>query len=146
ERFDALLLIDEAHGTGVFGEHGRGVAEWLDVERRISVRVGTLSKAVGALGGFVAGLQSLAQWLWNRARTQMFSTALPPPLCAAACAAIEIIETEPERRRRLLELATLLRGELQSAGLQIPVGCVGPIVPVILREEERTLQVAADFE
>lgn len=146
ERFGAYLLIDEAHGTGVFGERGRGVAEWLGVEQRISVRVGTLSKAVGALGGFVTGSQALADWLWNRARTQMFSTALPPAVCAAAYAAIDVIEAEPERRRHLLELAAVLRRELRAAGFQIPAGCTGPIIPVILRDEERTLQVAADLE
>lgn len=78
ERFDAALIVDEAHATGVFGEQGRGVCEVMNVEHRVAVRVGTLSKALGTLGGFVAGSEALIAYLWNSARTQMFSTALPP--------------------------------------------------------------------
>ncbi|HTI52558.1 MAG TPA: 8-amino-7-oxononanoate synthase, partial [Planctomycetaceae bacterium] len=97
ERFGAMLLVDEAHGTGVFGAGGRGVAEHHGVEARVTVRVGTLSKGIGSLGGFVAGSQPLIDWLWNRARTQIYSTALPPAACAAAAAAVDIIATEPQR-------------------------------------------------
>ena len=95
EEFDAGLIVDEAHATGVFGELGRGIAEWQGVEDRIAVRVGTLSKALGTLGGFVAGSSTVTEWLWNNARPQMFSTALPPAICAAACRAVELIEEEP---------------------------------------------------
>ncbi len=112
ERFDAEVLVDEAHGTGVFGEQGRGVCEHLGVENRVAVRVGTLSKAVGTLGGFVAGPQTLIDWLWNKARPQVFSTALPPAICAAATAAIEIIQYEPDLRAKLWRNCEFVRRAL----------------------------------
>jgi 8-amino-7-oxononanoate synthase len=146
ERFGALVVIDEAHGTGVFGEHGRGVAELLGVEDRVSVRVGTLSKAVGALGGFVAGPQALIDWLWNRARTQIFSTALPPSVCAAAAAAIDIIETEPQRRKHLLQCAGEFRQQLREARIATTENSVGPIVPIVLQTPDRAMQVAGQLE
>ncbi len=119
ERYDASLIVDEAHGTGVLGEHGRGACEAAGVTDRIAVRTGTLSKAVGALGGFVAGPRALTDYLWNHARTQMFSTALPPALCAAATAAIRIIEAEPERRRQLAAISTRFRERIRGAALAI---------------------------
>ena len=146
ERFDAMLIVDEAHATGVFGGSGRGVAELQGVEHRIAVRVGTLSKGIGALGGFVAGPQPLIDWLWNRSRTQIFSTALPPSICAAATEAIRLIETEPERRQRLLQLAVQLRRKIVAAGIETVPHAVGPIVPVMLHTPERAVQVARQLE
>ena len=98
ERHNAAMIVDEAHGTGVFGDRGRGVVELLGVEERIAVRIGTLSKAVGAIGGFVTGSRALIDFLWNKARTQVYSTSLPPAVCAAAAEAIRIIKNEPERQ------------------------------------------------
>jgi 8-amino-7-oxononanoate synthase len=146
DRHQAMLLVDEAHATGVLGEHGRGAAELLGIEDRVTVRVGTLSKALGALGGFVAGPLELIDWLWNRARTQMFSTALPPAVCAAACAALEIVESEPDRRRNLLARCDRFRRQLADAGLQTPAGGIGPIVPVLLQDPRRTVAAAARLE
>ena len=146
ERFGAMLLVDEAHATGVFGAEGRGVAELQEVEHRVAVRVGTLSKAVGTLGGFVAGPHVLIDWLWNRGRPQVFSTALPPAVCAAAEKSIEIIETEPDRRQRLLQRAAELRSRLASAGVATVQHATGPIVPVILQTPGRAVQVAQELE
>ena len=146
EKYQAMLLVDEAHATGVFGKNGRGIAELFGVEKRVAVRVGTLSKGVGALGGFVAGSKQLVDWLWNRARPQVFSTGLPPAVCAAAAAAIEIIEQEPQRRERLLKLAAALRKQLLGLGIEIPPNSVGPIVPVLLETPERAMQVAQKLE
>jgi 8-amino-7-oxononanoate synthase len=117
ERFDALLLIDEAHATGVLGPGGRGVSELLPPEVRHSdrlIRVGTLSKALGAQGGFVCGPRRLVRWLVNHARPYIFSTALAPPVAAAARAALALVQQEPERRGRLLALAEQLREGLQG--------------------------------
>lgn len=138
---EASVILDEAHAFGLLGEQGRGAAELLDVESRIAVRIGTLSKALGSLGGFVVGSSQLTDWLWNRARTQMFSTALPGPVCAAAVAALEIVKQEPERRQRSIQLAEELRIKLRDAGFDVPAG-VGPIVPVILGSPEWTLAAA----
>ncbi len=146
ERHDAALSIDEAHATGIFGRLGRGVAEHLQVEDRVAVRIGTLSKAIGALGGFVAGPQTLIDWLWNRARTQMFSTAPMPAACAAAFAAVEIISRETWRREQLLARADQLRRLVQSAGLRTTPNCVGPIIPIILNEPRQAVQAAARLE
>jgi len=144
--FDALLVIDEAHATGIFGKNGRGVAELQGVESRNIVRVGTLSKAIGVQGGFVAGSKSLIDWLWNRARTQMFSTALPPTICAAAAAAIDIIESEPGRRERLLQLAEGFRRQLREAQIAALSNSAGPIVPIILSAPERALEASRRLE
>ena len=132
ERYGALVIVDEAHGTGVFGEHGRGASELTGTEHRIAVRIGTLSKAVGCLGGFVAGSGSLVDCLRNSARTQMFSTALPGAVCAAACRSLEIITAEPARRERLHELADLLRAELAHFDVPALECSTGPIVPVVI--------------
>jgi 8-amino-7-oxononanoate synthase len=147
EQYDAMLLIDEAHATGVLGTGGRGLAEYFDIHSERLVRVGTLSKSLGCLGGFVVGPQSLVEWLWNKARPQVFSTALPPAIAAAACAAIDIVEHEPERRERLAALSNALRTRLVDAGLLVPKTRLStPILPVVLKEEDRTLQAAARLE
>jgi len=142
ERFGALVIVDEAHGTGVFGEHGRGVVEQTGTEDRVAVRTGTLSKAIGCLGGFVAGSRSLIDVLRNSARTQMFSTALPGAVCAAAARSLELIVAEPERRTHLHELAGLLRAELAHFELPTVEGSAGPIVPVIVGEPEAAVEIA----
>jgi 8-amino-7-oxononanoate synthase len=147
ERFDATLLIDEAHATGLFGEQGRGLAELFNVEEHPSlIRIGTLSKGLASLGGFVTGSQQLIDWLWNRARPQMFSTALPPSACAAAIAAIDIIEQEPDRRQQLLASCATFRHKLISAGLDLPEGGIGPIMPIILNDPERAVAAASKIE
>jgi 8-amino-7-oxononanoate synthase len=147
ERYDATLLIDEAHATGVLGEGGRGLAEHFHIHSDRLVRVGTLSKALGCQGGFVVGSSQLIDWLWNKARPQIFSTALPPAIAAAASAALDIVETEPARRTRLQSLSSSLRHRLTEAGLVIPKTRLStPIIPVVLQEERRTLAAAARLE
>jgi len=133
DRFDATLIVDEAHGTGVFGPTGRGVCELRQVEHRVPVRIGTLSKAIGGLGGFVAGSDVLCDWLWNTARSQFFSTALPPAVCAASTEALQVIRDEPERLRTLAARSAFAREELVAAGLSlIPVQVPGPIIAILL--------------
>ena len=146
EEFSADVIVDEAHGTGVFGTGGRGVCELHGVQERVAVRIGTLSKAVGALGGFVAGPQSLIDYLWNLARTQMFSTALPPAVCAAACAALRIISEDSERRRTLLRNCDEFRRRLEELGLPALAGSMGPIVPIVIGDPGQTLALSKRLE
>ncbi len=142
ERFDAMLMIDEAHATGVFGCRGHGVAESLGVESRVPIRVGTLSKALGSIGGFVAGSQKLIDWLVNRARPYVFSTASPAPMAAAALAALEIVRNEPERREGLLGRAAALREELAEQGWEIG-NSASQIIPVVVGDAEQTVGLSA---
>jgi 7-keto-8-aminopelargonate synthetase-like enzyme len=142
----ALVVVDEAHGTGVFGEHGRGVCEMQGVEDRVSVRIGTLSKALGGLGGFVAGPTVVCDWLWNRARSQFFSTALPPAVCAAASAAIGVIRNEVDRRERLKARSTSFREMLRQFGLAVfPAPSESPIVGVLVEHDAKAVEASAQL-
>jgi len=141
-RHSSMLLIDEAHATGVFGPQGRGVAEHLGVEERVHVRVGTLSKALGSMGGFVAGSSSLVEWLVNRARPYVFSTAAPAPVAAAALAAVDILRDEPHRREGLLARADGLRKQLVRQGWSVGKSA-SQIIPVVVGQPERAMQLAA---
>jgi 8-amino-7-oxononanoate synthase len=141
DRFDCMLLVDEAHATGVFGARGRGVAEKLGVEERVDVRVGTLSKALGCAGGFVSGSERLARWLENRARTYVFSTALPPATCAAALAALAIVREEPGRRIALVERAAGVRERLREQGWRIGAS-ESQIVPLVVGEAPRATRLS----
>jgi 8-amino-7-oxononanoate synthase len=137
-----MLMIDEAHATGVFGEHGQGVAEMLGLEHRVDVRVGTLSKALGSAGGFVCGSRSLVDWLANRARSYVFSTASPPAICSSTLAALAIVRDEPLRRSELVERAADLRERLQADGWNIGASA-SQIVPVIVEDPERALALSS---
>lgn len=146
ERYQAELIVDEAHGTGVFGPTGRGVCEAQGVEDRVAVRIGTLSKALGGLGGFVTGPQELIDYLWNTARTQIFSTALPGSLCAAATAAIDLVEQHPEMIARLRTLAAGFRRDLSARGITVSERVCGPIVPILIGDAARTMKIAAELD
>lgn len=150
ERYDAMLMVDEAHATGVFGRGGRGGVELAAdahppqgelIEQAIHVRVGTLSKALGTAGGFVAGSAELIEWLANKARSYMFSTAQPAAAAAAGLAALDIVASEPQRRERLLAMAAQLRTQLTEQGWRVPPG-VSQIVPVIVGEPAAAVRLA----
>lgn len=142
ERFDAMLLVDEAHATGVFGRHGRGVAEHLGVEERIPIRIGTLSKALGSIGGFVAGSRALVEWLVNRARPYIFSTAAPAATAAAAIAALDIVRDEPSRRTELLARGESLRAELARQGWNTGASA-GQIIPIVVGDPGRAVDLSS---
>ncbi len=137
----AMLYLDEAHATGVLGETGAGLAEAAGASGRVDVLMGTLGKALGSFGAFVCGSRPLCDWLANRSRTFVYSTALPPPACGAALAALEVVRAEPERRLRLGALARRAREGLGRMGFPV-AGIVAPILPVILGEERLALEAS----
>ena len=141
ERFDCMLLIDEAHATGVFGESGRGVAERMGVESCIDIKIGTLSKALAGCGGFVCGEQRLMDWLTNRARSYVFSTSPPAAAVAAANAALEIVKQEPERRTLLLERARALRDAVRELGFHTGE-TISQIIPLRIGSADRVMHFA----
>jgi 8-amino-7-oxononanoate synthase len=142
DKHNAMLLVDEAHATGVFGPHGRGACEECGVEERVDVRIGTLSKGLGSVGGFVAGRRSLIDWLVNKARPYVFSTALPPAAAAASCAALDIVRSEPERRTQLRKSADRLRAAFAAQGWDIGPS-TSQIIPLVVGDAARTMQLAA---
>jgi len=142
ERFGASLMIDEAHATGVLGARGAGLAEALGLTDRVEIHMGTFSKALGSLGGYVAGDRRLIDYLYNRARSFIYSTALAPPVLGAIEAALEIVAQEPQRRAYLLEESEKFRRGLRSAGLDT-LGSETQIVPVLVGDNARTLEFAA---
>ena len=137
-RHRARVLVNEAHATGVVGPGGRGLVAELGLENDIDIVIGTLSKALGSYGAFACCNQQLAELLINRARTLIFSTALPPPSAAAALAAVRILREQPELVERLQGNARALRQELAAAGFDVADGSM-PIVPLIVGSAENAL-------
>ena len=141
-RSGSMLLIDEAHATGVYGARGRGLCEEAGLDAAAHVRVGTLSKAIGSQGGFVAGSEALCDWIRNSARPQLFSTALTPGACGAALESLRLIHHEPQRRERVRRLAQQLRTELQAAGWTPTGEADCPIVPLIVGEPQAAVSLS----
>ncbi len=138
EKYGAIMMVDDAHASGVLGRNGRGSIDHFGIHGRVDVQVGTLSKAIGALGGYVCGSRDLIDFLYHRARPFLFSTSHPPSVAATCIAAFDILEQEPERIDRLWDNTRYFQGELRRAGFN--VGGVNtpatetPITPVILGE------------
>jgi 8-amino-7-oxononanoate synthase len=141
-RYEAMLMVDEAHATGMLGQGGRGLAEQLDLEDQIDVRVGTLSKALGSSGGFVAGSHALCDWLVNQARPLIFSTASPPASAAAAAAALAIVRDEPQRRTHTLQMAAALRARLRAQGWNVGTAA-SQIVPIFVGQPRVAVELSA---
>lgn len=139
---EAMFVVDEAHATGVFGPSGAGVAEEQGVAAAdVTATVGTLSKALGGLGGFIAARQEVIDLVVNRGRAMIFTTGVPPTQAAVGLAALDVVREEPERRRRLLATAASLRERLAAAGLNVGASA-SQIVPVIVGEAERATAVS----
>lgn len=143
-QLDAMLMVDEAHATGVFGDHGRGTVEHWGVEDGVHVRVGTLSKAAGSIGGFVVGSRLLIEWIANRARPYVFSTAPPEAIAAAGLEGLRRISKEPHRRTELLSRADQLRRRLIALGCDTGESA-SQIIPIIIGEPQATMRFAASL-
>jgi len=131
EEVDAIVMVDDAHASGVLGRNGRGTVDHFDLHGRVHVQVGTLSKAIGVLGGYVAGAQSLRTVLEHRSRPFLFSTSHPPAVAAACLAAVDVLETEPELIDRLWENARHFKAGLERLGFDTGHSET-PITPVIV--------------
>ncbi|HKQ98709.1 MAG TPA: glycine C-acetyltransferase [Candidatus Polarisedimenticolia bacterium] len=131
EEFDAIPMVDDAHGTGVMGTHGRGSVDHFGLKDRWEIQIGTLSKAVGVMGGYVCGARTLIEFYIHKARPFLFSSSHPPAVVAASRAAIEVMESEPERHRRLWENTRFFKEGLRALGFNTGAS-VSPITPVIV--------------
>lgn len=144
EKYGAIMMVDDAHASGVLGRNGRGSIDHFGMHGRVDVQVGTLSKAIGALGGYVCGSKDLIDYLYHRARPFLFSTSHPPSVAATCIAAFDILEQEPERIERLWANTRYFQGELKRAGFNI--GGVNtpatetPITPVIIGEGRAAME------
>ena len=141
ERHGAIMMVDDAHASGVLGKGGAGTVDHFGLHGRVDIQVGTLSKAIGVLGGFIAGPAHLIEWLQNRGRPYLFSTSAPPPVVAACIAALDVIADEPERLERLWSNTALLKDGLHELGFDTGASET-PITPVITGDEERTQRFA----
>jgi glycine C-acetyltransferase len=133
EEFGCIMMVDDAHASGVFGRNGRGTIDHFGMHGRVDIQVGTLSKAIGALGGYVAGSRALIEFLYHRARPFLFSTSHPPAVAAACIAALDVLEGEPQIIERLWENTRFFKSGLQALGFNTGLS-ESPITPVIVGE------------
>jgi len=137
----AHLVVDDAHGTGVMGRGGRGTVEHFGLTSAALIQMGTLSKALGASGGFVTGPRDMIEYLVNRARSFIYTTALPPAMAAAASAALDIVEAEPERRATLWRLRERLSQGLKTVGCET-LDSESPILPILVGDAGGALDLS----
>ena len=133
EEFGAIMMVDDAHASGVFGKNGSGTVDHFGCHGRVDIQVGTLSKAIGVLGGYVAGSKNLIEFLYHRARPFLFSTSHPPAVTAACLAALDILETEPQWIDRLWDNTRFFKAGLETLGFNTGMS-ESPITPVIVGE------------
>ena len=141
QEYEADLYVDDAHGTGVMGPHGRGTAEHFGIETQIPFHMGTLGKALGSSGAYIAGSSTLIHYLLNTSRSFIFTTAPPPSLVAAGTAALRVIQREPERRARLWTNRERLFSGLTRLGFSLSPS-VSPIMPILVGNAETALSFA----
>lgn len=141
ERFGCLLMVDEAHATGVFGANGGGIIEEDGVGNGVDLAMGTFGKALGSYGAYVAGNREMIEYLLNRARSFIFSTALPPAVAAASLAAVQLVRQEPELRRELHEKIAYFKGLLHNGGYRADLG-PSQIIPILVGKSRAALDKA----
>jgi len=149
EKYGAIMMVDDAHASGVLGRNGRGTIDHFKVHGRVDVQVGTLSKAIGALGGYVCGSRELIDFLYHRARPFLFSTSHPPSVAASCMAAFDVLENEPERIQKLWDNTGFFKRELGNLGFNI--GGVNtpksetPITPIIVGDGKLTMEFSREL-
>ncbi len=149
EKYGAIMMVDDAHSSGVLGRNGRGTIDHFKVHGRVDIQVGTLSKAIGALGGYVCGSRDFIEFLYHRARPFLFSTSHPPSVAATCIAAFDVLEQEPERMEKLWENTRYWKKELGLLGFNI--GGVNtpasetPITPIIIGDGKLTMQFSREL-
>jgi glycine C-acetyltransferase len=141
EEFGCIMMVDDAHASGVFGRNGRGTIDHFGLHGRVDVQVGTLSKAIGALGGYVAGSRTLIDFLYHRARPFLFSTSHPPGVAAACLAAIDVLMEEPALIERLWDNTRFFKTGLQTLGFNTGVS-ESPITPVIVGDAALAMKLS----
>src|SRR5438477_2653673 len=149
EKYGAIMMVDDAHASGVLGRNGRGTIDHFKVHGRVDIQVGTLSKAIGALGGYVCGTRDLIDLLYHRARPFLFSTSHPPSVAATCIAAFDVLQNEPERIERLWKNTKFFKKEL--GGLGFNIGGVNtpasetPITPIIIGDGKLTMEFSREL-
>lgn len=141
EEFGCIMMVDDAHASGVFGANGRGTVDHFGMHGRVDIQVGTLSKAIGALGGYVAGSRTLIEFLYHRARPFLFSTSHPPAVTASCIAALDLLEQEPEIIDRLWDNTRFFKAGLEALGFNTG-SSQSPITPVIAGEGSRAMTLS----
>lgn len=141
EEYGAIMMVDDAHSSGVLGENGRGTVDHFGLHGRVHIQIGTLSKAIGVLGGYVAGDKKLIDYLVHRARPLLFSTSHPPAVTAACMAALDMLQSDPDLIGRLWDNTDYFRDGLARLGFDVS-GSETPIIPVIVGEDERAMQLS----
>jgi len=144
EKHGAIMMVDDAHSSGVLGRNGRGTVDHFNLHGRVHVQVGTLSKAIGVLGGYVCGSRDLIEFLYHRARPFLFSTSHPPGVAAACLAAFDVLEQEPERIEALWDNTRYFKKGLTEAGFNTGISET-PITPVIVGEAALAHQLSREL-
>ena len=149
EKYGAIMMVDDAHASGVLGRNGRGTIDHFKVYRRVDIQVGTLSKAIGALGGYVCGSRDLIDFLYHRARPFLFSTSHPPSVAATCIAAFDVLENEPERIEQLWDNTRFWKKELGLLGFDIggrtTPASETPITPIIIGDGKLTMDFSREL-
>src|SRR5437763_6189617 len=149
EKYGAIMMVDDAHSSGVLGRNGRGTIDHFKVHGRVDIQVGTLSKAIGAIGGYVCGSRELIEFLYHRARPFLFSTGHPPSVTATCIAAFDVLQNEPERIERLWKNTKFFKKEI--GGLGFNIGGVNtpasetPITPIIIGDGKLTMDFSREL-
>ena len=139
QKYNARIYIDEAHGLGVLGKHGRGACEYLGLEDKVDLIMGTFSKSFGSIGGFVSGTEEVINFIKHAARALIFTAAPMPAATAAALKSLEIIEKEPQRMERLNHISKFMHDSFKNMGFDIGYSNHTPIIPLYIRDDEKTM-------